>query len=399
MAGTQERRRGPGPEGGGWMVAAAALAGLLALDSAMRRPGPARVRRGAGSDPQRGPQRGRAAASAPEPSSREATSRKAASRKATSRKATESGAGRRADGPSEIPARGWWQIVKRTVSQASEDRLMTEAAGITFYTLLALFPALAALVSLYALVADPTTIQGHLDQLGGIVPGGGMEIITEQVQRVAESANGTLGFGAIAGLLVSLWSANQAAKALFDALNVVYEEHEKRSFIKLTLTTLTFTIGFILFAILTMVSVVAVPVVLGLVGLGETAETLLSYGRWPLMLAVVVLVLAGLYRWGPSRESAKWRWVTWGSGFAALSWLGASAAFSWYVANFGSYNETYGSLGAVMGFMTWIWISSIVILLGAELNAEMEHQTAEDTTTAPDQALGRRGAEMADTVA
>ncbi len=371
MADAEGRPRGMGRDRGGWLLAAAALAGLLVLESARRTPRAAAIRRQPG--PARHAEPGRAA--------------------------TGNGAGRRADGPTEIPARGWWQIARRTASQAAEDRLMTEAAGITFYTLLALFPALAALVSLYALVADPTTIQGHLGQLAGIIPGGGMEIITEQVQRVAQSADGTLGFGAVAGLLVSLWSANQAAKALFDALNVVYEEHEKRGFVKLTLTTLAFTLGFILFAILTMVAVVAVPVVLGFVGLGSTAETLLAYGRWPLMLALVGLVLASLYRWGPSRESAKWRWVSWGSGFAALGWLGASAGFSWYVANFGNYNETYGSLGAVVGFMTWIWISAIVILLGAELNAEMEHQTARDTTTAPNQAPGRRGAEMADTVA
>ncbi|WP_371136842.1 YihY/virulence factor BrkB family protein [Falsiroseomonas sp.] len=392
MAGTQGRRRVASRDGGGWMVAAAALAGLLALDSALRRPGPAAVRRGPHSGPHLGPHAGRdrrqghPAGRSPEPTSGRPAEAGA-------------GAGRSADGPSQIPARGWWQILKRTASQASEDRLMMEAAAVTFYTLLALFPALASLVSIYALVADPATIQGHLSALGGIVPGGGMEIIEEQVQRVASTAGGTLGFGAAAGLLISLWSSNQAAKAMFDALNIIYEEREKRSFIKLTLTTLTFTLGFFLFAILTMVAVVAVPVVLGLVGLGSTAEMLLSYGRWPLMLLLVGLVLACLYRWGPSRAEAKWRWVSWGSGFAAVAWLAASAGFSWYVANFGNYNETYGSLGAVIGFMTWIWISAIVILLGAELNAEMEHQTAQDTTTAPDQALGRRGAEMADTVA
>lgn len=367
MAEKESTPRVAGRKGGGWTVAAAALASLLAFDSLRR-----------------GPRPGQPAGSA---------------RKSTAARSEEAGAGRRAHAPSQIPARGWWQILKRTVSQASEDRLMMEAAAVTFYTLLALFPALASLVSIYALVADPATIQGHLSALGGIVPGGGMEIIEEQVQRVASTAGGTLGFGAAAGLLISLWSSNQAAKALFDALNIIYEEPEKRGFIKLTLTTLAFTIGFILFAILTMVGVVAVPVVLGLVGLGDTAETLLSYGRWPLMLVLVALVLACLYRWGPSREAAKWRWVSWGSGFAAVAWLAGSAAFSWYVANFGSYNETYGSLGAAMGFMTWIWISAIVILLGAELNAEMEYQTAQDTTAAPDQAMGRRGAAMADSVA
>ncbi|HEV7457034.1 MAG TPA: YihY/virulence factor BrkB family protein [Roseococcus sp.] len=308
-------------------------------------------------------------------------------------------AGAAARSPSEIPPRGWWQILKRTAQQASEDRLMMEAAAITFYTLLALFPALAALASLYALWTDPATIQGHLSALGGFVPEGGMQIIEEQVARVTETGGGTLGLGAVLGLLVSLWSSNQAAKAMFDALNIVYEEREKRSFIHFTAVTLAFTLCLILFAILTMMGVVAVPVVLGMVGLGGTAESLLRHGRWPVLLVLVGLVLACLYRWGPSRARAKWRWVSWGSAFASVAWLGGSAAFSWYVANFGSFNETYGSLGAVVGFMTWIWLSALVILLGGELNAEMEHQTARDTTTAPDKPMGRRHAQMADRVA
>ncbi|MGX9963434.1 YihY/virulence factor BrkB family protein [Roseomonas sp. F4] len=347
----------------GVLMAAAVLAGLLAYDAAGRAPAP---------------HHGRApSAKPPVPST----------------------VGHSADTPSDIPPRGWWEILRRTVSQASEDRLMTEAAGITFYILLALFPALAALVSLYGLVADPATVQQHLSALAGIIPGGGMQIIEEQVQRVAQTAGGSLGLGALAGLAVSLWSASKAAKAVFDALNVVYEEQEKRGFIKLTAITLVFTLGFILFAILTMLGVVAVPVVLGYVGMDGRSEALLSFGRWPALLLLASLVLACLYRWGPSREKARWRWVSWGSAFAALAWLGGSAAFSWYVANFGSYNETYGSLGAVVGFMTWIWISATVVLLGAELNAEMEHQTAKDTTTRPVLPMGLRGARMADTVA
>jgi membrane protein len=380
MAGNTGKDGGGAVGGGGWMLAAAALAGLLALDAGRRgpRPVPSRSRR------------------AP----RRAEGRVAAADAGAGAAKREAGVGRDADTPSQIPARGFWQVAKRTLSQAGDDRLLTEAAGITFYTLLALFPAIAALVSLYALVADPGTIQGHLEALGGVVPGGGMDIINEQVQRVAQTAEGTLGFGVIAGLLISLWSANQAAKAVFDALNVVYEEKEKRGFVKLTLTTLGFTLGFIVFAILTMVAVVALPVVLNFIGLGGTVEALLRYGRWPLLLLLVSAVLACLYRWGPSRAKARWRWVSWGSGFAAIAWLGVSAAFSWYVSNFGNYNETYGSLGAVIGFMTWIWISSAVVLLGAEVNAELEHQTARDTTAnRPERPMGQRQAEMADTVA
>lgn len=356
-----------------WRVAVAALAGLVAFNAAgqPQRPGRGRVRRVPGG------------AGAPEQQERSPAG----------------GRGREASRPRDIPPQGWWQILKRTLSQASDDRLLTEAAGVTFYTLLALFPGIAALVSIYGLFADRAMIGEHLSLLSGVVPGGGMDLITEQVNRLGEQPQTSLGFGAVAGIAIALWSANQATKAVFDALNVVYEEEEKRSFIRFTLVTLTFTLAGILFAILAIAAIVVLPVVLGLVGLGEAANWLLSLARWPLLLLAVGFMLACIYRWGPSRAEAKWRWVTWGSGVAALLWLAASLGFSWYVANFGSYNETYGSLGAVIGFMTWIWISSAVVLLGGELNAEMEHQTARDTTTGPDQPMGQRNARMADTTA
>ncbi len=311
----------------------------------------------------------------------------------------EDDAGRDVAQPHRFPAAGWWMIARRTLRQANDDRLMTEAAGITFYTLLALFPAIAALVSIYGLVVDQGTVADHLDALAGIVPGGGMALIGEQARRVAGQASSTLGFGALLSLGLSLWTANQATKAIFDALNVVYEEKEKRSFLRFTAVTLLFTLCGMVFAVLAMAAVVVLPVVFGVVGLGPTAETLLRIARWPLLLAGVMLILAALYRYGPSRERARWRWVTCGSAFAAVAWMIVSLGFSWYVESFGSYNETYGSLGAVVGFMTWIWISAMVVLLGGELNAEMEHQTARDTTTGPDRPMGRRGARMADTVA
>jgi membrane protein len=309
------------------------------------------------------------------------------------------GRGRHADSPSEIPARGWWDIIKRTVNQVSEDRVMTEAAGVTFYALLALFPALGALVSIYGLFADPATIEQHLSMLSGVVPGGGMEIIQEQVRRIASKGGGALGLGAVIGLATSLWSSNQAMKAIVDSLNVVYEEKETRGFFRRLLVTMAFTLGGILFILLAFAAVVVVPVVLKFIGLGDAVESLISLARWPLMLLAVGFFLALIYRYGPDRERARWRWVSWGSAFAAVVWVIGSIAFSWYVTNFGNYNETYGSLGAVIGFMTWIWISSIVVLVGAELDAEMEHQTARDTTTGPERPMGTRGARMADTVA
>lgn len=307
--------------------------------------------------------------------------------------------GRYADGPTEIPARGWWDITKRVVVQFGDHRIMTEAAGITFYVLLSLFPALAALISLYGLFADPNTVSQQLDSLKGLIPGGGLQIIGDQAHALAAKGGGALGFGVLAGFATSLWSSNQAMKSLFEALNVVYDEREKRGYILRTAISLAFTAGTLVLIVIAMAAVVALPVALNIVGLGGTTELLLNLARWPVLLVVISLYLAVIYRYGPSRTKARWRWVSWGGATAALLWVLGSAGFSWYVANFGSYNKTYGSLGAVVGFMTWIWISAMVVLLGGEVDAEMEHQTVRDTTVDPRKPIGQRGAVKADTVA
>jgi membrane protein len=187
-------------------------------------------------------------------------------------------------------------------------------------------------------------------------------------------------------------------KSLFDTLNIVYDEKEKRGFLKLNAMSLAFTLAAIAFVLAALGAIVVIPVILNYLWLSNFADLVVSIARWPAMLLVVALALACVYRFGPSREAPRWRWITWGSVAAAILWLGASALFSWYAANFGKFNETYGSLGAAVGFMTWIWISAIAILLGAELNAEIEHQTALDTTTGSPKPIGVRGAHMADTV-
>ncbi len=312
--------------------------------------------------------------------------------------ASEKGRGREAHKPTEIPARGWKDILWRTYEEFSKDRVMSVAAGVTYYALLAVFPAIAALVSIYGIFADPGTIQSHLNTLSGVMPGGALEIIGEQVSRIASQGGGALGFGFIFGLAISLWSANAGMKAVFDALNIVNDEEEKRSFVGLNLVSLTFTLGAIFFILVALGGIVVLPIILNFIGMGSGMEMLLAIIRWPILLVAVVLGLSLLYRFGPSRDKAEWRWVTPGGIIAAVLWLAVSMLFSWYVSNFGSYNETYGSLGAVIGFMTWIWISSIVVLLGAEINAEMEHQTVKDTTEGATQPMGVRGAQMADTV-
>jgi len=292
------------------------------------------------------------------------------------------GRGRSAAAPSEMPARGWKDILLRIWKNIGKDRVIVVAAGVTFYSILAIFPAIAALVALYGLFADPATITSHLDDIAGVAPGGAIEVIRDQITRVASQGRATLGVTFVGSLLVSFWSANAGMKSLFDALNLVYNETEERGFFKLNLVSLTFTILAILLVLVAINAMVVVPIVLNFLGLGGATEMLVKIARWPALLIVVTLALAILYRYGPSRKEAQWRWITWGSVAAAIAWLVVSILFSWYAENFGSYNKTYGSLGAIIGFMFWIWLSIIVVLIGGELNAETEHQTVRDTTVA-----------------
>ncbi|MGI8725277.1 MAG: YihY/virulence factor BrkB family protein [Methyloceanibacter sp.] len=313
-------------------------------------------------------------------------------------RAADRGRGRRAANPAQIPVKGWKDILWRTYNQIGEDRLLAVAAGAVFYMLLALFPAVTALVSLYGLFTDPSVINEHLSLLGGVMPGGAIDIVREQVTRLTETGKNALGFGFLFGLLLALWSANAGIKAIIDALNVVYDEREKRSFIKLTLVAFAFTIGALVFVLLALAGIVILPLVLAWTGYETRAGEIVSLLRWPALLVIVMLWLAVLYRCAPSRERARWSWLSVGSIFAALAWLGGSALFSWYLSNFADYDATYGSLGAAIGLMMWLWLSVSVILVGGELNAEMEHQTAHDSTVGAGKPMGARGAVMADTV-
>lgn len=306
------------------------------------------------------------------------------------------GRGRSARQPSDIPPRGWKDIVLRVYRGIADDRILANAAAVTFYALLAVFPGIAALVSIYALFADPRTIAEHLDSLSGLLPGGALDIVRDQLQRLTSQPPSKLGVGLLVSLGISVWSANGGIKALFDALNVVYEEEEERGFIRLNAISLGFTAGLIGFLLLALVALVAVPAVIAY--FPSVIGTVLDYARWPVLLVLVALALALIYRYGPSRREPRWRWVSWGSTLAAIGWLGASALFSWYAANFGNFNKTYGALGAVIGFMMWIWLSAIVLLVGGKLNAETEHQTARDSTEGRPKPLGTRQAKMADTV-
>ena len=313
-------------------------------------------------------------------------------------RALEPGRGRHATSPWQIPIRGWKDILWRTYERVGEDRLLAVAAGVVFYGLLALFPALTAMVSLYGLFTKASTINEHLSAVAGLLPEGGVSIVRDQVDRLAAKGDAKLGFGFVLGLGIALWSANSGMKAILDALNVVYEEKEKRGFIKLTLISFCFTLAAIAAVLLALGAVVIMPVALNYLGLHAVTDFLLRALRWPVLLAMIILGLGVLYRFGPSRREPRWQWISVGSVTAAVAWAIASALLSWYLTRFASYDATYGSLGAGIGLMTWMWISSIVILFGAELNSEIEHQTARDTTVEKERPLGARGAVVADTV-
>jgi membrane protein len=314
------------------------------------------------------------------------------------KRAAEPGRGRRAVSPAEIPWKGWKDIFWRTVSQTSEDRLLAISAGVVFYGLLALFPAVTALVSCYGLFAKPESINDHLSFLAGVMPAEAYSIVQDQIARVIAKGQAGLSIGFAIGLLFALWSANAGMKALMDALNIVNEEKEKRSFFRLNVVSLAFTVAAIVAMLGAVGAVVVAPLLLSPVGLAGMAEDIVRFARWPALTAAMLLGLSVLYRYGPSRRAAQWQWISVGAVFATLTWFAGSAALSYYFANFANYNATYGSLGAAIGTMTWMWMSAIVVLFGAELNSEIEHQTGRDTTVGAEKPLGARGATMADTV-
>lgn len=307
------------------------------------------------------------------------------------------GRGRDAGSPSEIPKQGWRDILLRVKDEQSKDNMSIVAAGVAFYFLLALFPALAAMVSIWGLVADPAQLATEVQAMSGVLPEQARAIISDQLQQLAGSG-GQLGFWAVVSILIALWSASQGTKALMTAFNIAYEEEEKRGFLRYYGTALLLTLGMILFVPIVLAIVAAVPAIIGSLGLGATVEWVLRLARWPLLAVLVMVALAVLYRYAPSRDEPRWEWVSWGAAFATIVWLLGSIAFSVYVSNFGSFNETYGSFGAIIILLLWFNLTAYVVLLGAELNSEMEHQTARDTTVGAHEPMGSRGARMADTV-
>jgi membrane protein len=304
--------------------------------------------------------------------------------------------GREASHPGQIPAKGWKDILFRVKDSITHDRVSLVAAGVAFYTLLAIFPAITATISIAGLVTDPASLARQLDGLTEFLPADAAEIISSQATSVAGAAGTGLGLAAFFGIAVALWSTSRGVASMIEALNVAYDEREERGFIKLILFNLMLTVGMILSLFLVIGILIALPIIVRMLNLPEVAQQLVTLARWPILALFVVVGLAILYRWGPCRRTAEWRWITPGAIVATVLWILASIGFSVYVSNFGNYNETFGTLGGVIVLLTWFWLSCFIVLLGAELNAEIEAQIEEDTTTGKDRPMGKRGADKAD---
>jgi membrane protein len=309
------------------------------------------------------------------------------------------GRGRNAEEPQDMPAAGWRDALRRLMVDFGRANLSLMAAGIAFYALLSFTPGLTALVAIYGLAFDPGQVQAQVASLEGMIPEEARTLIADQLNAIVQASSSKLSMGLVISLTLALWSANSGTSALMQALNVVYGEQEKRNVLRYYANALALTSGLVIFGILSLLLVAVAPAVLGLLPLGHYGRTLIEWSRWPLLMVLSSTALAIIYRYAPSRTEPRWSWASPGAAAATVLWLGASALFSVYVQDFASYNKTYGSLGAVVVLLLWLWLSSLAALLGAELNAELEHQTARDTTRRPRKPMGKRGAYVADTVA
>lgn len=324
--------------------------------------------------------------------------RESADRQSGAASGTETGRGREAERPAEIPRAGWRDILLRVKQRLQEHNLSIVASAVAFYVFLALFPTLAAMVTIYGLVSDPAGVEQLITAAGGLLPAEASTFLSEQLKWIASQPPEALGIGLIVSLVLTIWSATKGVRAMITALNIVYDEKESRGFFHLSRLGFVLTLGSILAGITALTLIVGIPAVLNFFEPLGKLEVVVKYAPWPILGLGMMLGLAVLYRFGPDRQDAKWKWVTWGSAIATLLWLLGSALFSLFVAKFGNYNETYGSVSAVVVVLLWLQVSAYIILLGGQINAEMEHQTRRDTTTGPPKPMGQRDAYVADTL-
>ena len=295
--------------------------------------------------------------------------------------------------PQEFSLANWWQIAKRVMLKVEQDNMSLIAAGVAFYFLLAVFPLLAALVSMYGLFTDQQTLLQHMSLLVGVIPEQSREILEAQIESLLATDNSALSVGFVFSFLLAIWSGGKGSVALITACNISYKEGETRSFFKMIIVRTMLTLATILTMLLMLLMIVIIPFALSM--LDETSQSLLSWVTWPILLILFNLSLASLYKYAPHRASAKWHWTTPGAVLATLFWLVGSYFFNLYITEYASYNETYGSMGGVVILLMWFYVTAFTILLGAAINAAAELQTEEDTTTGEEKPKGKRGAYVA----
>jgi membrane protein len=311
--------------------------------------------------------------------------------------AHEPGRGREAARPQDIPTRGWWDVTRRTYEQLGEDNLSIVAAGMAFYAFTAMVPALAAVVAIYALVNDPAAVTAHIESVAHVLPEQTRPLLHEQLTRLT-SDDHSAGWGAAIGIGIALFGAMKAITALMTGLNIAYDEEERRGIVELYATAFALTLAAVVGAFAVIGFAAVLPAVLRVMGGDGAAQVAVDILRWPLVAALFAFALAVAYRYAACRDKPRWRWVSWGAAGATVLWILGSVVFSIYLSKFGDYEGTYGSLGAVVAFLMWLFLSSYLILLGAEFDAEMERQTMRDTTAGPEEPMGQRGAHAADTL-
>lgn len=313
-------------------------------------------------------------------------------------KSSASDHGRHAERPTQIPKSGWLDILWRVKDEMARDHVSIIAAGMAFFGLLAIVPAIVATLSIWGLLFDPQQMTQQIASISHLLPTEAANIIQQQAQQASQDAMTGMSLAAIGGLLFTIYSASKGTKALIEGLNIIYDEEETRGIVKKTLVTLALTLGWILMTLVALGTIIAIPMIVGLLGLDNMLGTLINLARWPLLFVIVSIGIAILYRYAPDRDEPRWEWTSIGSTLAVLLWVLGSIGFSIYVRNFASYNETYGSLGAVIIMLMWFWLSAFIMLMGAELNSEMERQTKRDTTVGHKEPMGQRDARAADTL-
>ncbi len=298
--------------------------------------------------------------------------------------------------PHQIPLAGWIDIGKRSFHEMKADNVQIVAAGVAFYFFLSIFPTIIAAISVYSLVLEPDQIREQISKLSLILPEQSFQMIKNFLEPLIEKSKKEIGWGLAISVLVSIWSANKGTSALFEGVNIAYDEIDTRGIIKKNLLTLLFTLGGVVIGLISLLIVIFFPLLIKNIGLAPQIEHVLTWFRWVLLGVILVLTLSMVYKFAPNRRSPKLRWVIWGAFLGTLLWLAGSMLFSWYVSNFGSYDDLYGSFAAVAILMLWLFLTAFIVLMGAEINSEMEHQTQHDTTVGQERPMGERRAHHAD---